>query len=385
MGRLAKMSGKKESLESLLDFLYLAAADPSAWPEFLGSVARIFDASIAGLIAQRPGQSRYTTAAAVGKDDKSVYLYNEHYSLVDPWYLALQAGRIQEWIGRGSDLCSQGKFGGTEFYGDFWKSHTRCWYQGGIFQGEKGQSSVLTFHRSRGRGDFSDEDVRLMQDLCPHLRRALSIHRKVVDLRSSTAQAAGAVDALDVGLIAVGQDRRVRFANAQGEAVLRAGNILAARNGELVASPNLDSRTQSALEKLVVSGFSRSLGVLAGGTIGISNGGRNLLVTVLPSNRYPVLTEPVVLLMIVDPDAQPGSRHRLLASVFGLTPAEARVAMMLLEGLDPNEIAVWSRSTPGTVRFQLKMIYRKTGVNRQSQLVRLLSRLPGSSEPGLIE
>jgi DNA-binding CsgD family transcriptional regulator len=84
-----------------------------------------------------------------------------------------------------------------------------------------------------------------------------------------------------------------------------------------------------------------------------------------------------VLVMIADPNVQPKSRDQLLKGLFGLTPAEARVAMLLVAGLGPKEISEQMDTTQNTVRFQLKVVYRKTGVNRQSQLARLISMLPG--------
>jgi DNA-binding CsgD family transcriptional regulator len=51
--------------------------------------------------------------------------------------------------------------------------------------------------------------------------------------------------------------------------------------------------------------------------------------------------------------------------------------MLLVSGRDPKEIAEETETTQNTVRYQLKAVYRKTGVNRQTQLVRLISVLPG--------
>ena len=56
---------------------------------------------------------------------------------------------------------------------------------------------------------------------------------------------------------------------------------------------------------------------------------------------------------------------------------DVSLAMPLVAGLEPREIAEMTRTTPDTVRFQLKSAFRKTGVRRQSELVRLVSRLPG--------
>ncbi len=55
-----------------------------------------------------------------------------------------------------------------------------------------------------------------------------------------------------------------------------------------------------------------------------------------------------------------------------MTAAQARVAVLLSEGLRLNEIAARTRVQVNTVRAHLKEIYAKTGTRRQGELVRLL-------------
>ncbi len=65
----------------------------------------------------------------------------------------------------------------------------------------------------------------------------------------------------------------------------------------------------------------------------------------------------------------------LLQGVFGLTPAEAAVAMALQQGTPRADIALSRRVSGETLRGQIKTIYAKIGCNRESQLVQILSSL----------
>jgi DNA-binding CsgD family transcriptional regulator len=73
-----------------------------------------------------------------------------------------------------------------------------------------------------------------------------------------------------------------------------------------------------------------------------------------------------------------------LAKLFGLTPAEAAFAVLLGDGLTLDEAAAEQSIARNTARAHLRSIFAKTGVSRQTQLVRLivtsLAQL-GSSEP----
>lgn len=56
---------------------------------------------------------------------------------------------------------------------------------------------------------------------------------------------------------------------------------------------------------------------------------------------------------------------------WGLTPAEAEVALFTLKGLDPADVAALRGAAEGTVRAQLTRIYGKAGVSGRGQFVAL--------------
>jgi DNA-binding CsgD family transcriptional regulator len=61
-----------------------------------------------------------------------------------------------------------------------------------------------------------------------------------------------------------------------------------------------------------------------------------------------------------------------LMRVFGLSPAEARLASIIAEGTSPEHAAERLRIARETARNQLKAIFGKTGTHRQGELVALL-------------
>lgn len=65
--------------------------------------------------------------------------------------------------------------------------------------------------------------------------------------------------------------------------------------------------------------------------------------------------------------------HSRLIEVFGVTPAEARLIAQLLDGLTLTAAAEALQVSRNTARAQLSSIFAKTGVNRQAQLVKLVS------------
>jgi DNA-binding CsgD family transcriptional regulator len=71
-----------------------------------------------------------------------------------------------------------------------------------------------------------------------------------------------------------------------------------------------------------------------------------------------------------------------LRALFGLTPAEARLAGAVFDGLTLPEAADRFGVSVNTVRFQLARVFDKTGAARQADLVKLMTRLAGDLAGG---
>jgi DNA-binding CsgD family transcriptional regulator len=73
----------------------------------------------------------------------------------------------------------------------------------------------------------------------------------------------------------------------------------------------------------------------------------------------------------------------LLRCRFGLTPAEARLALQLVAGEPLRAAAVKLSITYETARTELKNIFNKTGTCRQAELVIVIvTALPGCARLG---
>ncbi len=87
------------------------------------------------------------------------------------------------------------------------------------------------------------------------------------------------------------------------------------------------------------------------------------------------------LIFVIDGAALPRGRASLMCQLFSLTPTEARMADLLLQGLEMREAAERLRISLATARFHLKRVFVKTHTHRQSELMRLMLSLPGQPDP----
>jgi DNA-binding CsgD family transcriptional regulator len=102
-----------------------------------------------------------------------------------------------------------------------------------------------------------------------------------------------------------------------------------------------------------------------------------VLVAPLPTRLHPATAlAPSLALVLI---TEPADSHRLavpaLQQLFGLTAAEAGVALALAAGHSAEEIAAERRVSVPTVRTQIRQILAKTGALHLRDLVRLLAGL----------
>jgi DNA-binding CsgD family transcriptional regulator len=85
--------------------------------------------------------------------------------------------------------------------------------------------------------------------------------------------------------------------------------------------------------------------------------------------------QEALLLLFTDPlESATGSVVKMLR-LLGLSPSEARIAVLVGTGHSPKEVAAELRITENTVRSVLKTIYGKLSVSRQSELAQMVARL----------
>lgn len=89
-----------------------------------------------------------------------------------------------------------------------------------------------------------------------------------------------------------------------------------------------------------------------------------------------MLEQARLLVLIIDPSAPSRATAAAIQSTFGLTAAEARVAVLIGSGHSGPEAAAVLGVSPSTVKTHLKRCFEKTSVRSQVGLARMLGALP---------
>ncbi|WP_156612515.1 helix-turn-helix transcriptional regulator [Paramagnetospirillum marisnigri] len=225
-------------------------------------------------------------------------------------------------------------------------------------------------------GSFTNEEVRQFESLTPHLIRAVRTQIRLGQQQSVTDDLRATLNALVAAVILVDATGKVWFANHAAESILAQGDGLGVSQGRLRGGTPGDSGKIEAMvaETVMAARASR----LPGGdalTLDRPSGKAplNLLCVPMRADRLEVFPlRPSAMLFVSDPEAERPIPEALIARMYGLTPAEARLCGDLLRGMDLAGHAERHGITANTARTHLKSIFAKTGTGRQAELLRLI-------------
>lgn len=346
----------------LLTALYRRLDGPRPWEEFLERLAEWLGASFATLIITAPGMEVPGTFITPGADPLTAQAYLASYFTADP-FRGLPEGQVLSFREFVQGLASR----------DLDRYRT--------FLDAVGGDQVLGVDLSIGRQfearvrltrdlvlpNFAREHREALQSLVPHLRIALQLYEKLQRSGAEREAWRGAIDGMGVATVIVGSDGMIVDANAAAEALFKAGDGVRHNRGRLWFD---DTRHRAALSALLEQPDPRA------GPIRLKVERRELPALAIVARPMPVPAlgsgkGAVALFMAVTGD-EPRIEAQAIRELYGLTPAEAKLAAELSGGRSLPEAAAKLMITHNTARVHLRAIFAKTGARRQSHLVSLL-------------
>jgi DNA-binding CsgD family transcriptional regulator len=373
---------REQQVLDLIGRIYDAALDATRWTSVLHDLVKL-TSSNTGNIAELDFANGATRGiAAVDIPEKAFSDYAAYHWQKDIW--TPKPGTFE--IGRA--LNSQQHVPDhvlirSEIYND-WMKPLRLFYGlGGIPLVEGSKMLLIGVHRpwSRQR-PYGDREIRLLQQLFPHLKRALQIRHRLDRATVEREAFVETTEHVPRGIFTFGADGRLHWANRTGQEFCRQADGLTLRQSRLTTA--LPAETQH-LHQLIHQTFHTTNGesVSGGGALLVSrpSGLRPYIVLVSPlrtGRRRLDDRQPAAVVFVSDPERVPEVPLDRLMRLYGLTQAEARLAQQLAAGHDLKEIAAATHRTMNTVRTQLKQAFQKTGTSRQAQLVRLVLQMEGA-------
>lgn len=364
-----------------LDLVYNAAVEPRLWVLVMEQLADMMGGNSAWL--SRLSVADGTGSGVLARIDPSYPArYQAYYAGLNPFsnapdpraYMNRWTPQIttdDQWVAK-ADLMA------TEYYNDFLAPQDAHSFAMIRLAAQDLEVCAITVNRGAHKGAFAAAELARAERLHPHLIRAFKLTESLAGARGMADDMAAGLDRAPYAIFLLDDHGRLRRTNRGADRLIAACQGLCASGGRLSAT-RADAARE--LDALIARAASPDAAQRAGGSMVLRSAtGSRLSVTVAPirSERVAVFDHrPSVMVCVTDPDAGSAISEDRVRGLFGLTPAEARVAVALLAGGSPRAVSEGLGVSVYTVRHHLQSIFEKTGASRQSELVALLTRAAG--------
>ena len=221
---------------------------------------------------------------------------------------------------------------------------------------------------------FSEENLRCMRLILPHLERALRLQMHVAAAELRTEMASDALDRLTLGVIFVDRSGLPLWLNRRAKEIVNHSNSLRISRDGLTGQSQTDTRSLRDLVKAAVSDGSQGLAAISRGP-----DLRPLLLTAVPLK--PIASSrgsgqfACGVVFIGDPDRVENPTIEALRQAFRLTYREAQMAIAIAQGHGLQAAADTVGVALTTARSQLQQAFAKTGTSHQAELAALVHRM----------
>lgn len=232
--------------------------------------------------------------------------------------------------------------------------------------------------RDGGATPFTADWRAVMQALLPLLQRIVRMYLIIGDSERRRRIAEHVLETSGVGVILVDSGGSVISVNGAAHAIMAHTGVLGIHDGRLRAMRQVDQQLlqrhirQKAEEQ---SANTADPGCYAAFALLRDDHPLPVTVMVRPGPPFGPVSAPLrrtATVILRDPARRLKLAAPDLEQLFDLSPAEARLAQLLADGLSMEEAALQLGVSRNTVRSQLQAVFAKTGTNRQGDLVRLL-------------
>ena len=229
--------------------------------------------------------------------------------------------------------------------------------------------------RSEGAPAFTPAELDLARRLLPHIKRALNLYLTMNQDRRVNTLYGHAMTQLMIGVVVLDQTGEVIEVNPAAKAILDMSDGVRVIGRQLEATYANDNRKlQRLIRDALMHPEASKMALTEAMPISRPSGQQSwgAVVQSISSDQWSEGRQrPSVAVFVRDTDGKAAPPVRLAQQLFQLTPAETALAIQLANGLSLEEAAEALNIRRNTARAHLRSIFSKTGVRRQTELVRI--------------
>lgn len=358
----------------LIEKIYKLATHMDGMTDAARSIAILTGAKSCALVVQHLDNPIPETAWFWGLNVNWLMRYGARFHAKNPRYTEnLQVPPAQGYFSEFH--CENKDFVATEFYRE-WCQPQDLDYAAGIWDLLDEKLAIrINLTRGESAGQFDPIVCQQLEELLPHLKRSVYIHKRFIELSSQTTALEDTLTAGHQAVLLIDSDCQVQQCNAAADRIMK--GCLSIRDNRLRTTDRgeqsqLDSALYTALSMLKINRTNTPQGGLH---IHLKRSGKLPLSAFISPVRvngaadYDPYKGEYLRMQLIDPGTCMVLDAKQLEQVLGLTTAESRVAAQLCSGSSAVKIAETLSLSPHTVRDHCRSIYSRVGVNKQSEFV----------------
>jgi DNA-binding CsgD family transcriptional regulator/PAS domain-containing protein len=372
---------ENDDLLAAIEAIHAAGLDPEHWPRALGAAADLCGGIASTLEVLDKATHRHLEFHAFGVPAQHELAYFDHYLALNPRVPHGLRERTGEVSCDYKYFVDESGLAREPFYAEFLPRIGFRYFVSGVLRQTHQEFAAVAVQRSPAQGHVSTPEIALMQRLVPHFRQALDVTTRLKRAASTGRSLEGALDWLVDGVALLARDGAVLYANEALQDIVRGDDGIGIKKGAFaVGSLEARARFARALAAVIrLRDGDPDKAAPHDFPVARSSTAPPYLVSVRPLARAAGDAQPrgraVAMVFVRDTLRQDTAGVRLLAEMFGLTPAEAGLARAIQAGLPLDQYALQRAVTLNTVYTHLRRIKEKTGCKRMSELIRKLNDL----------
>jgi DNA-binding CsgD family transcriptional regulator len=365
--RVVTLFGK----EKILDLIYDAASESDLWSQVLTEIADL-TGSAGGILF---GQS--VTASKVYFDfngrlsEECNRAYQDRH-MINPWSESMENRPVGK-LFLSDDIVDLSTLRSTFFYDEVLRPQNIAHNGMVALAAKEDFRAAFNICRTTSQGPFGADERGLLEQLIPHLRRSILLGFRLDTYQALQNSAFNALEQLSDGVVLLDRNAQIIFANAAARASQAEGSLRLPQS--LLTYSSSFTQRLAALIKIAVEGE-------AGGSMSMPTHADGHLLTILVSSvrgkdigRLADLgmKDAAALVFIIDPARTTAIPLARIMDAYGLTRAEAKVALAAAAGNTIAETARLLTLSPNTIKTHLRKVFAKTSTRRQTELAKLMA------------
>jgi DNA-binding CsgD family transcriptional regulator len=374
--RRAKSPHSADQLDRTISNIYDAAVDSQLWPKALAEILRYVGNSGTHLWLMNGETSEVTHSIHVGMPDKMIEEYNGEVIKECPRWANARRHPHRTFLFDYQHI-EERQIDSNEYY--HWlqsKGDQIRYYLGGRLRVGNNLDGFQSLAFRKKEGHSQKKHLERFSQVLPHVQHAIQIGQRLGTWNFLARSALEVLNKLAHGVVILDESGKNIAVNCCAERLLSRPYRIALTGNRLKA---FDAAADQQLHVLIghCAATAAGKGKFEGGTVRIPS---DLQAATLNLHVYPLKlpletfngSRSAVVVFFKDPMEANAIDDTVLKTTFGLTAAERRLTVMLLQGTTMKESGKNLKVSPNTAQSQLKSVFSKVGVHRQAELIRVL-------------